>query len=251
VGGGLSEDCSHDKHSIDVMKKALEMGYTHIDTAEMYGSGHTEKLVGKAIESFNRQDLFITSKVWSSNLRYQDVLHACYSSMERMKIEYIDLYLIHWPNPDIPMTDTFRALNELIDRKYVKYVGVSNFSVKQMREAGELSSTPLITNQVEYNVLYREPEINGVLVYCQQNNIILTAYKPLGRRGALSNPLIIQVAEKYDINPAQVAIIWLVSKPRVITIPMSLNEKHLHDNLEAADLEISKEDLDRLDDLKI
>ena len=250
VGGGLSQDYSRDKHSIDVMKKALEMGYTHIDTAELYGSGHTEELVGEAIAGFNREGLFITSKVWSSNLRYKDVLHAFYNSMERMKIDYMDLYLIHWPNPGIPMKDTFMALNEVIEKKHAKYVGVSNFGVEQMKEAVKFSSTPLVTNQVEYNVSYREPERNGVLEYCQQHNILLTAYKPLGRGGSLSNPLIIRIAERYDVTPAQVVINWLVRQRKVIAIPMSLNEKHLKDNLQAADLEISKEDLDGLDNLK-
>ncbi len=247
MGGEEWKDSSRDNRCIEIIRKALEMGYTHIDTAEMYGSGHTEKLVGKAIEGFNRKELFLTSKVWSTNLRYKDVLLAFKGSLKRMKVDYIDLYLIHWPNPNIPMEETFKALNELIEKKLTKYIGVSNFNLGQLMEALKLSSTPIVTNQVEYSVICRGPEANGVLEYCQRNNILLTAWKPLGRRSILSNPTLIRIAEKYDVSPSQVAINWLVRQPGVITIPMSMQEKHLKENLDAAELEISQRDIDSIE----
>ena len=250
IGGGEWEDGSRDRECIDAMRKALGLGYTLIDTAEMYAGGHTEELVGKAIEGFEREKLFITSKVWSSNLRYEDLLRAFEGSLRRMKMDYIDLYLIHWPNPDIPMKETFDAMNELSGEKRARYVGVSNFSVEQMREAAVLSSVPLVTNQVKYNVLYREPEYDGVLDYCRKKGMLLTAWKPLDRQGVLSNPVLQEIASKYGATAAQVSIAWLVRQRGVITIPMSMQERHLRENLEAVDLDIRDDGLKILENLR-
>ena len=250
MGGEEQRDTSRDKECIYAIKKALEIGYTLIDTAEMYGAGHTEELVGIAIEGFNREKLFITSKVWSTNLKYDDVFRSFDGSLRRMKIDYIDLYLIHWPNPEIPMEETFRALNKLADQGLVRYVGVSNFDVEQMIEAQKLSSTPLACNQVEYNILHREPEKNGVLDFCQKNGMILTTWKPLDRKNVLANRTIIRVARKYNATPAQIALNWLIRKENVVTIPMSLKEVHLWENFNAADLKLEDIDLKLLDELE-
>lgn len=246
MGGNGIKDTSRDKECIEAIRKALEMGYTLIDTAEMYGEGHTEELIGKAIEGFNRKKLFITSKVWLTNLRYDDVLKSLDNSLKRMKLDYIDLYLIHWPNPEIPLNETFKALNELLEKKLIRYMGVSNFTVEEMIEAKKFSSTQIACNQVEYNILFREPEKNGVLKFCQENNIILTAWKPLDRKRVLSNATIIKIAQKYNATPAQIAINWLIRKRNVITIPMSLNASHLKENLYAPDIKLSKKDITSL-----
>ena len=247
MGGEEKKDTSRDKECIKAIKTALEIGYTLIDTAELYGNGHTEELVGKAIKGFDREKLFITSKVWLTNLRYRDVLKSFNKSLKRMKIDYIDLYLIHWPNPEIPMIETFKALNELVEKGLIRYEGVSNFNVEQMKEAQRLSSTPLACNQVEYNILYREPEKNGVLDFCQNNSMILTAWKPLDRKNVLSNQTIIKIAQKYNATAGQIALNWLVRKEKVVTMPMSLKKSHLKENLYAAEIELSKEDIKILD----
>ncbi len=247
IGGGLTPDYSRDDESVESIRMAISMGYTHIDTAQMYGDGHTEELVGRAIKPFRREELFITTKVWSNNLRYRDVLEKLEGSLRRLGTEYVDLYLIHWPNPSVPLEETFRAFNDLVGEGKIRYSGVSNFEIVQLKEAQRLSVVPIANNQVEYNLLNREPERTGMLEYCRKEGILITAYEPLGKGALLSDLSIKKVARKYGISPAQVAIYWLLQKPGVITIPKSVNEMHLRENLSVFDLSISREDMEFLD----
>jgi diketogulonate reductase-like aldo/keto reductase len=249
IGGGMTADYSRDDEAVDTISNAIKMGYSHIDTARMYGGGHTEELVGKAIRPFKREELFITTKVWSSNLRYRDVHSEFEASLKMLETDYVDLFLIHWPNPVIPLKETFRAFNEIVKSGCVRYVGVSNFSVKQLKRAQTLSDIPIATNQVEYNVLSRGPERTGLLEHCRKNRILLTAYQPLGKGRVLNHPALKSIAEKSEASIAQIALYWLTRKPMVITIPMTLNISHLRENLEAVDLEISDEILNSLDKL--
>ena len=140
IGGGSYPDPTLDSVSLAALRSALEIGYTHFDTAEMYASGHTEELLGRAIRESNikRESVFITSKVLPSHLKYDDVLRACENSLKRLKMEYIDLYLIHWPQAGMKLEDTFRALNKLVHHKKVRYVGVSNFNLKLLQQSREL-----------------------------------------------------------------------------------------------------------------
>lgn len=246
VGGGSSPDYSQDEKALRGLRAALEMGYTHIDTAEMYADGHTEELVGQAIKDYNRTDLFITSKVWPRNLAYQAVLKACEGSLERLHTDYLDLYLIHWFSDGIPLEDTFRALNELVRRGLVRHLGVSNFNLNQLEQARHLSETPLVTNQVPYSLYHRQYARNGVLAACQQAGVIMTAYTPLEKGRVLEDPLVRAIAEQAGASPVQVALAWLLNQPGVIAIPMSMNPLHLEQNLIAADLELSSEAMQKL-----
>jgi diketogulonate reductase-like aldo/keto reductase len=248
-GGEMTADHSHDDKTIDTIMRAVRMGYSHIDTAQMYGGGHTEELVGKALKPFKREELFITTKVWSSNLRHLDVLREFDTSLKKLGTEYVDLFLIHWPNPVVPLKDTFRAFNEIVKSGRVKYVGVSNFSIKQLKRAQALSDIPMATNQVEFSLLCREPEKSGLLEYCQKNDILLTAYEPLGKGRIFHNPELRRIASSSNATLAQIAIKWLIRKPKVITIPMSSKESHLRENIEAVDLALPAEILEILDRL--
>lgn len=250
VGGHRSPDYSQDDEIVAAFRAALELGYTHIDTAEMYGGGHTEELVGQAIRGVDRQDLFITSKVWPDNLYYQDVLDAADGSLSRLGIDYLDLYLIHWPSESVPLEETFRALNELGERGQVKRLGVSNFNLSQLKQARQLSQTRLVCNQVPYSLFHREYVKNGVLNYCQENNILMTAYTPIEKGKVANHAKLKEIAAKYEATPVQIALNWLVQQPQVITIPMSTNKQHLAENLAAADLELSKEDIHLLDQMQ-
>jgi len=247
IGGGMSADYSADEENIRNIQNALHMGYTHIDTAQMYGAGHTEELVGRAIKPFRRSELFITTKVWSSDLSRRDVLKGMEASLKRLDLHYIDLFLVHWPNPAIPIQETMGAFNELVHTGTVKYVGVSNFSLTQLLEAQKHSDVPIATNQVEYNVLCREPEQNGMLEYCQKNGVILTAYEPLGKGSILHHRTLQEIAKRYNITLGQLAIYWLLSKSKVITIPKSTNEKHLRENIAVPSLKLPAELLQKLE----
>lgn len=251
LGGGMNPDYSQDEKALNAIRTAIELGYTHIDTAQMYGRGHTEELVGQVISDFKREDLFVTSKVWRVTMYYRDTLRALEGSLERLKIDYLDLYLIHRPNQNIPMDETFRALNMLVEQGKVRHLGVSNFSREQLAYAQALADTPLATNQVPYNLHERTYVASGVLKYCQEHDILLTAYSPIDRGNLVDDPTVIDIAGRYGATASQVAISWLIHQDGVIALPMSTKKEHLEENLGALELELSAEDMRKLDEIEL
>ncbi len=245
IGGEASSDPTLDARSLAALRSALELGYTHYDTAEAYAAGHAEELLGQAIHSsgLSRADLFITSKVSPEHLGSADVLRSCANSLRRLEMDYLDLYLIHWPGRGTPLADTFRAFNQLVKEGWVRHLGVSNFNLKLLQEAVALSETPLFTNQVSYSLPDRTSVENGVLAYCQAHDILLTAYSPVKRRFISSNKPLQELADRRGLTSQQVALAWLVRQPRVIAIPMSFNPQHQAENLVAADLVFTEEEL--------
>src|SRR5687767_13819889 len=248
IGGGSYPDPTLDSVSLAALRSALEIGYTHFDTAEMYASGHTEELLARAIRESNikRESLFITSKVLPSHLQYDDVLRACENSLKRLKMDYIDLYLIHWPQAGMKLEETFSALNKLVRAEKVRHLGVSNFNLKLLQQSRELCETPLVTNQVPYSLSERSYVRNGVMEYCQQNDILLTAYEPVDKGRLNVNQALRSVADAHNATPYQIALAWLISQPRVITIPMSLNPQHIRENFESANIELTEEEFKML-----
>lgn len=248
IGGKSSPDPSADETSLAALRSALQLGYRHFDTAEMYAAGHSEELLGRAIRESGipRGELYLTSKVLPEHLAYADVLRACEASLRRLGIDYLDLYLVHWPNPRVSLSETFRALNELTRGGSVRGVGVSNFDVKLLKEALRLSSTPILTDQVPYSLADRSYVRNGVLEFCQQNDILLTAYTPFEEGGLKVHHDLSSIAAAHRATPHQVALSWLISQPRVITIPMSHDPRHQKENLSAADIELTPSELQRL-----
>lgn len=249
MGGGTIPNPSQDEKALRALRAALEMGYTHIDTAEMYASGHTEELVGKALRGVPRHQVFITTKVMPPNLRYESVLRSLEGSLRRLGVEYIDLYLIHWPSRSIPLAETFRALNQAVRDGKVRYLGVSNFSLSELKEAQQLSETPIITNQVPYSLVTRRYFHNGVIPYCQENSIIVTAYSPIEEGHLQLHPSLLTIAASHNATPYQIALAWLVNQPWVIAIPMSQNPEHLRQNLLAAEIELSEQEMATLNAL--
>lgn len=248
IGGGSTPNLKLDSVSLSAIRSALEIGYTHFDTAEMYADGHAEELLGKTIRESNtkRENLFITSKVTPSHLRYDDVLHACENSLRRLQMEYIDLYLIHWPSGSNNYEDTFRALNKLVADGKIKHLGVSNFNLKLLKQAQELSETHIVTNQVPYSLSDRSYVKNGVLEYCQQNNIFLTAYEPLDKGNLRANKTLETIAKSHNKTIFQIALAWVISQLNIITIPMSTNAAHIQENFEAGEIVLSDDEIARL-----
>jgi diketogulonate reductase-like aldo/keto reductase len=238
IGGEGSADPSCDARSLLALRSALELGYTHFDTAEYYAAGHAEELLGQAVRDMGvaREMLFITSKVSPGHLQYEDVLSCCENSLHRLGMETLDLYLIHWPKVGMKLNETFRALNQLVREGRVRYLGVSNFNLKLLKQSTELSETLLLTNQVSYSIPDRTYEKNGVLEYCQKNNILLTAYSPVKRRNIKSNKTLRAISAARGVGSEHIALAWLTMQPRVITIPMSFNPQHQAENLTAGDI---------------
>jgi len=251
IGGGMHAEPRKDKASLRALRTALELGYTHFDTAEMYAAGHSEELLGRAVRESGvaREGLFIVSKVTPANLGYQDVLEACARSLRRLGMEYVDLYLVHWPSGSIPLGESFRALNQLVREGKVRHLGVSNFDLGEMKEALSLCETPLLTNQVPYSLAHREYARNGVLAYCQEHDMLLTAYSPVEEGRLRVKAELREIAEAHGATPYQVALAWLVAQPRVIAIPASKDEGHIRENLEAAEIKLNAEEMERLERL--
>jgi len=161
----------------NTVRDALEIGYRHIDTAEHYDN---QSEIGNAIanSSVDREELFLTTKVWKTNLEYEDVIRSTRASLEALDVDYVDLLLIHWPNERIPIEETLAAMNSLQDEGAVRHVGVSNFSIAQLRKAIATSETPILTNQVQYNPFTDRTDI---LEFCVKHDVLMTAYSPLAK----------------------------------------------------------------------
>lgn len=245
IGGSSIAEPDQDTRSLNALRSALELGYTHFDTAEGYAAGHSEELLGQAVHASGlpRQGLFITTKVSPEHLHYEDVLHSCENSLRRLGMDYVDLYLIHWPSVHVDLAETFGALNKLVRDGKVRHLGVSNFNLKLLKAAVTHSETRLLTNQVSYSLPDRTCVENGVLAYCQENDILLTAYSPVKRRFIRGNQALMELAKARGITPQQIALAWLVRQPGVITIPMSFNLQHQAENLAAVDIILTEAEL--------
>jgi len=242
-------DYRKDKEYIKAIQEAVKLGYTHIDTAEIYGSGHAEELVGKAIKIFDRKKLFITTKVAKEHLRYSDVINSAKNSLKRLGTGYIDLYLVHAPNPEIPIKETMEAMDFLVDIKLVKTIGVSGFNAEQLKEAQKYLKHPIVANQLKYN-LWAKIDIKAI-EYCQKNSIMVIGYKPFGR-GKLTEEkigLLSILAKKYDKSEAQIILNWLISKKNVVALFKSTSKEHLKDNIDIFDFKLTKEEIKKIDDL--
>lgn len=229
---------------IKTVRKALELGYRHIDTAEIYNN---QQEIGKAIKKFDRSELFLTSKVWKSNLHYEDVLDACDSTLKELNTSYLDLYLIHWPNRNVPLEETFKSMMELQRDGKVRSIGVSNFNIPLLKEAMRISEFPICVNQVEFHpYLYQKELLN----FCKENEIILTAYSPLSKGKVSRDETLKTVGEKYNKTPAQVTLRWMLQKD-IAVIPKASSTEHLKENLNVFEFELSEKDMKKVDSIQI
>jgi diketogulonate reductase-like aldo/keto reductase len=240
VGYGTWDLDDADIH--DVLPVALEAGYTHIDTAEGY---RNESAIGDVIAGQDRDDLFLTSKVLPSNLHYESLLAALEGSLDRLGVDALDLYLIHWPNPAISIRDTLRALERAHEEGLVRNVGVSNFGVYQLRFARRIAEVPIAANQVEFHPRYVRPKL---LDYCQAHDIVVEAAAPLARATILDDPVVVDVAEAHGVTPAQAVLRWAVEKD-VVVLPKSRTPAHIRANLALFDWSLDPAATDRLDGL--
>lgn len=247
MGGRTEADKSKDRQEIDAIQAAIEQGVTHIDTAESYGAGHAEELLGQAIKGHDRSRLLIASKVSAWNQRPDDLKRSFEASLKRIGTDSLDLYLLHrYPEAGIPIVDTMRAMDELVEQGGVKNIGVCNLTPHRFEEAQKHSANKLVCNQVHYNVQYREIEHRGVLRHSQQNDVMIVAWRPV-QKGALPQAdLLKQLAEKYDKTPIQIAINWLISQDNVVTIAKTSDPDHLKENLGAVGWEMEPVDIERI-----
>jgi len=230
----------------ETVTQALEMGYHHIDTAEYY---ENQPAIGEALANtaVDGEDVFLTTKVWRDNLAAADAKRVAETSCEKLGVDTIDLFLIHWPSPSVPIDETITAMNELQDDGVVRHIGVSNFSVEQLDAAREVSATPICTNQVEYNPYTDQSDL---WAYCIDHDIMLTAYSPLAKGRVADDETLQTIGDRYDKSPAQVALRWLVQQPQVVAIPKASSRAHLEANLSIFDFELTDDEMVRIFDLQ-
>jgi 2,5-diketo-D-gluconate reductase B len=226
------------------VKEAIQLGYRHIDTAEMYGN---EAEIGEAIQSVERERLFITSKVSSANFARYDVVRACNQSLSRLGIDYLDLYLLHWPNDAIPLDQTMEGMQRLLADGKIRSIGVSNFDVRRLQEAMDASEAPICNDQVEYHPLRPRDEIPR---FCRNHGIALTAYCPLARGTVMGNETLRRIGRQHGKSPAQVSLLWLLKKGAVV-IPKASSTEHLVANTELDGWDLTPEDMESIDTMAV
>ncbi len=281
AGGKAWGDDVRDQDCQEAMERAIDLGVNLVDTAEGYGDGHSEEVVGRAVRSAGRDRVFLATNVGGDHLRARDVERACRESLKRLGVREIDLYQIHWPNPWslTPIPETMRALERLERQGKIRHIGVSNFAVRDLEEArAALSRTDIASDQVQYSLLHREPEA-GLVSYAKREGIALLAWSPLAK-GVLAGtydadrkpsdsirsdndlfrpqnlkaagPLVARlkrIARAHGKTPAQVALRWLADHPGVIPIPGAKRPAQAEENVGAAGWKLSRAERSLLDRL--
>jgi len=249
IGGYFREDRSQDERCLRALQTGIDAGMTLLDTAEAYGAGHSEELVGQ-IAAPQRERLFIASKVSPEHLACDDVLRACEGSLKRLGIDALDLYQVHWPNPAIPLQETLSALQRLQDEGMVRAIGLSNFPPASLESA--LGLAPIVSNQVEYSLFDRSVEAD-LLPACQRRGVALIAYSPLDKGSlAAKDPRaaeLARLAQALGVTASQLGLAWLLAHPGVVVIPKALQAEHILENAAAGDLELTPELFEQVDRL--
>lgn len=237
--------------AIAALQAGIEAGMTHIDTAEMYGDGRSEEIVGEAIKGVPREQLFIVSKVLPSHASYDGTLRACEQSLQRLGTTYLDLYLLHWRGRHA-LQETMRALETLVETGKIRALGVSNFDVADLEEAQAVLRThPLACNQVLYHLQERGIE-RRVVPFCQKHHIAVVGYSPLGS-GDFPSPssargrLLAEIAQRHGATPQQIALAFLVRLDGTFTIPKAAQLEHTLENAKAGAIRLSAEDIVAID----
>ncbi len=268
-----------DDDAKNLVHKALELGINLIDTAEVYGSGKSEQLIGEALKDHDRDEFVICTKFMPLSIRASTVKKALFNSLKRLKMDYVDIYLIHWPVPYHPIRRTLRIMEQLAEEGYIRHLGVSNFSLKKFQKAARaLGKRPLEVNQLNYSLARSEVEKN-FLPFAKENNVTIMAYSPLAQgwlsgkysptnrpggvrrfnrlfrkknleRGRPLLDALRTIAEKHGTTPSQVALNWLIKDKEVIAIPGAKNIKQLENNAAATSLVLDSDDLKLIDEAR-
>jgi len=222
------------------VERALAMGYRHVDTAQMYGN---EAEVGRGIEDsgVERGEIFLTTKIWPSDFAHDRVISKTRESLKKLRTDYVDLLLMHWPGDGVPLGETLGAMRELQEEGSVLHLGVSNFSPSLVEDATEHAE--IFCNQVQYHP-YRNQA--ALLDQSQKMDYLLTAYTPLSRGGVQDDATLKEIGEAHGKTATQVALRWLVQQEKVSAIPKATGEEHLGENLDVFDFELSEEEMDRI-----
>jgi 2,5-diketo-D-gluconate reductase B len=225
---------------ITAVERALALGYRHIDTAQVYAN---EGEVGRGIRNsgVDREDIFLVTKVWTSSFSHDDVIRSTHESLKKLQTKYVDLLLMHWPNPRVPLEETLGAMSELQEGGSVKHVGVSNFPPSMVKEATQHAE--IFCNQVEYHPYRAQEEL---LEQAKEMDHLLTAYSPVAGGAAVNDATLREIGKAHGRTAAQVALRWLIQQEKVAAIPKAAGEDHLIGNFDIFDFELSDEEMERV-----
>ncbi|MFC0007307.1 aldo/keto reductase [Micromonospora siamensis] len=240
----LGERPERRRDEMAALRIGLDLGMALIDTAEMYGDGASEELVGEAIRG-RRADVFLVDKVLPSNASRRGAVQACRRSLQRLGVDHIDLYLLHWRGT-YPLAETIEAFAELVEAGDIGQWGVSNFGLSDMTDLFDAGGKSCATNQILYNLTRRGPEFD-LLPWLREHQIPVMAYSPIEQGRLLGHPQVAEIAARHEATPAQVALGWLLRQERIAAIPRSSNPEHTRENAEARELYLSEEDVAALE----
>ncbi|MEJ8812707.1 aldo/keto reductase [Variovorax ureilyticus] len=248
----MGESSGRRAAEVAAVRAAIAMGYRLIDTAEMYGEGGAEQVVGQAVAEalrageVRREELFIVSKVYPHNASRRGTPAACARSLSRLGLDHVDLYLLHWRG-EYPLAETCEAMRALVADARIRHWGVSNFDVDDMEEL-EAVDGGCAANQVYFSVGERGAEFS-LLPWQRQRGMPMMAYSPIDQGALAADPALGRLAQKLGVTTAQLALAWVISRTGVVAIPKAVRENHLRENLAAADLQLSAETLAEIDRL--
>jgi 2,5-diketo-D-gluconate reductase B len=226
---------------INAIKYSLKIGYRHIDTADIYGN---HQYIKEAIEGFDREELFITTKLWKDFLDPKLVESQCDKALMQLGLDYLDLYLIHWPDRQASLDEVYSEMLKLKDKGKVKSVGVSNYTINHLQDLLN-QNKKIAVNQIEFHPYLNQ---DAMLSFCNKHAIAITAYSPLARRKILNDPDIKQIAKKHSKSTAQISLRWLVQKD-IIVIPKATSEKNIKENFEIFNFQLDEDDMKKIDQI--
>ena len=244
---GLGTWQSTGQDCVDVVSQALKMGYEHIDTAQAYGN---EKEVGQGIKQsgVSRDKFFLTTKIFPDDMKFEPekLIAAAKRSLADLDTDYVDLLLLHWPDDRVPLSETIPALCELQKQGLTRHIGVSNFNIANVIEAEKYADVPIVVNQVEFHPFIKQKTLQTFL---NNHHILLEAYSPLARGDVFDNEIIKEIADKHNVTPAQISLAWILADKHRIAIPKTSNPDHLQGNLDAINVQLSADDIEKISSL--
>ncbi len=244
---GAEPNYENEPAEIEAIRYSISKGQNHIDCAELYGAFHTDEVVGKAIAGLKREDLYIADKLWKTSVGKGLVRATVEQMLKRLGTDYLDMLYIHAPWDEVNWQEAIPQIDELIDEGIVRNFGVSNFTIADMEQTRQIAKHPIVANQMNYNVLYKDEVSQEFQDYCRENNIQIVAYQPVKRQEVLDSEVIQGIATAHYATAAQVALAWLLAQD-ALPIPKAINKSHIDENIMATDIKLSAQDLELLAD---
>lgn len=240
---GLGTYKLHDRECTNAVRMALDIGYRHIDTAQMYKNGRE---IGQAISvsTVPREDIFLSTKIWHTNLDSEDVLQTTEESLRNLDTPYVDLLMIHWPNKQYDLRETIESMLVLRDQGKAMNIGVCNFPLHMLKKVNEEIRAPIFCDQVEFHPFLDQFDL---LDYAIENDILLTAYSPLAKGKVEEDEVLQEIAASHGKTPAQISLRWLIEQENVVAIPKASSQEHLELNFDIYDFELTDDEFERID----